>query len=55
MGKVVFGSIFLGGFLRGEIPHAILVISGFVVTLAFFLIGLSWIKKEKKIEKDTDS
>jgi Ca2+/H+ antiporter len=55
LGKVVFGSIFLGGFLRGEIPHTILVISGFVVTLTFFVIGLLWVTKEKKADEDNTS
>ena len=55
LGKVVFGSIFLGGFLRGEIPHSILVITGFIVTLSFFAIGLLWVRKDKKIGEDTNS
>ena len=52
LGKIVFGSIFLGGFLRGEVPHTILVISGFVATVIFFIIGLLWVSKEKKIKQE---
>jgi hypothetical protein len=52
LGKVVFGSIFLGGFLRGEVPHSVLVITGFIVTLSFFIIGLLWVKKDKKNDQE---
>jgi hypothetical protein len=31
IGKLIFGSIFLGGVLRGEIPQFVLLIAGFVV------------------------
>ena len=48
LGKLVFGSIFLGGVLRGEIPHAVLVIGGFAVATIFCIIGLLWVTKEKK-------
>ena len=48
LGKLVFGGIFLGGILRGEIPHAILVIGGFAVATAFCLIGLFLGTREKK-------
>jgi hypothetical protein len=48
LGKLVFGSIFLGGILRGEIPQTILVIGGFAVATIFCIIGLLWIAKEKK-------
>ena len=48
IGKLVFGSIFLGGILRGEIPHAILVIGGITVAAIFCIIGLLLGTKEKK-------
>jgi len=48
LGKLVFGSIFLGGVLRGEIPQTILVIGGFAVATLFCIIGLLRITKEKK-------
>ena len=47
--KLVFGSIFLGGFLRGGIPHTILVIGGFAVAAVFCIIGLLWVSKDKVI------
>ena len=40
LGKLVFGSIFLGGVLRGEIPQNILVIGGFGVATVFCIVGL---------------
>ena len=48
LGKLVFGSICLGSILRGEIPQAILGISGFAVAIALFIVGLHFVKKEKK-------
>jgi len=51
LGKLVFGSIFLGGVLRGEIPQTILVIGGFGVATLFCIIGLFRITIEKKNEE----
>jgi hypothetical protein len=48
LGKLVFGSIFLGGILRGEIPHAILSIGGFAVAITFCLLGLFIGTREEK-------
>jgi len=48
LGKLVFGGIFLGGILRGEIPHAILVIGGFAVATVFCIVGLFLGTREKK-------
>ena len=48
IGKLVFGSIFLGGILRGEIPHTQLVIGGITVAALFCIIGLFMGTKEKK-------
>ena len=50
-GKLVFAGIFLGGVLRGEIPHIVLIAGGFVVAVLFFMIGLWWTTKEKKNEE----
>jgi hypothetical protein len=55
LGKLVFGSIFLGGVLRGEIPQAILLIGGFSVATVFCLVGLWAIGKEKKNGENTNS
>jgi uncharacterized membrane protein YraQ (UPF0718 family) len=48
LGKLVFGAVFLGGILRGEVPQAILVIGGFVVAALCFIIGLLLIKERSK-------
>ena len=48
LGKLVFGSLFLGGILRGEIPHTLLVIGGFSLATVFSIIGLLWVAKDKE-------
>ena len=50
LGKLVFGSMFLGGVLRGEVPQFMLVSGGFIIAVIFCLIGLSWVSKEKKTD-----
>ena len=45
LGKLVFGSMFLGGVLRGEVPPVIMVTGGFFVTIVFCSIGLWWTSK----------
>ena len=52
IGKLVFGSIFLGGVLRGEVPQNILLISGFVGATIFCLVGLI-LAVRKKDNRDT--
>ena len=47
LGKLVFGSIFLGGVLRGEIPQTILLIAGFTGASIFCIVGLLLVVKEK--------
>ena len=47
LGKLVFGSIFLGGVLREEIPQNMLMIIGFIVAIIFCLVGLSLVAKTK--------
>jgi len=48
IGKLVFGSIFLGGVLRGEVPQTILLISGFIGATVFCLIGLILAVRKKE-------
>lgn len=52
LGKLVFGSIFLAGVLRGEIPQVMLVIGGFMVASMFCIIGLICVRKEKINDKE---
>jgi hypothetical protein len=49
VGKLVFGSIFLGGVLRGGVPQTILVIGGLATATTLCIIGLWLVSKEKKI------
>ena len=55
IGKLVFGGIFLGGILRGEIPQALLVLGGIAVALVLFAIGLFMGKKDKKNGENDNS
>ena len=48
LGKLVFGGVIIGGILRGAIPQVILIASGSVVAIIFFIFGLLWTVKEKK-------
>ena len=45
--KLVFGSIFLGGVLRGELPHVMLTIGGLMVAVMLGIIGLNLVKRKK--------
>ena len=47
IGKLIFGSIFLGGVLRGEVPQTILLISGFIGATIFCFVGLVLAVKKK--------
>ena len=52
LGKLVVGGIIIGGILRGAIPQVILIASGSVVAIIFFIFGLLWTAKEKKENKE---
>jgi hypothetical protein len=45
--KLTFGSFILGGILRGELPHYILIITGFIVSVACAILGLLWTSKKQ--------
>jgi hypothetical protein len=47
LGKLVFGSIFLGGIVRGEIPQTILIAAGFSAATLCCIVGLLFVIKEK--------
>jgi len=55
LGKLVFGSMFLGGVLRGEVPPIIMITGGFIVTILFCGVGLWATTKEKKKAENTNS
>jgi hypothetical protein len=48
LGKLLFGSFVLGGVLRGELPHYLVLLSGLVGSGALIVIGLLWSTKEKE-------
>jgi drug/metabolite transporter (DMT)-like permease len=52
VGKLIFGSIFLGGILRGEIPQAILAIGGLVIAIALLAAGILLVTKREKDEEN---
>jgi len=49
LGKLIFGAIFLGGILREEIPHRMLIIGGFLIAIALFFLGLLLLKKDLNV------
>jgi hypothetical protein len=48
LGQVIFGTICLGGVLRGGIPHYIMIIAGFAGAMIFITFGLLLSAKERK-------
>jgi hypothetical protein len=51
--KLTFGSFILGGILRGELPQYILIITGFIVSIACTILGLLWTStKQDLIDKE---
>ena len=48
VGKLIFGSVFLGSILRGEMPRVILATGGFVIAVLLCIVGLLMGTKEKK-------
>jgi uncharacterized membrane protein YraQ (UPF0718 family) len=48
LGKLVFGGVFLGGILKGEVPQTVLIIAGFMVATMCCVTGLLLVAKEKK-------
>jgi hypothetical protein len=55
IGKLVFGSIFLSGVLRGEIPQLLLLVAGFVIAAGCCIVGLFLSIKEKDEEKSKET
>ncbi|GHV81208.1 hypothetical protein AGMMS49944_29990 [Spirochaetia bacterium] len=52
LGQVVFGTLFLGGVLRGEVPQYIMVLSGIVGATVFIVLGLLLSAKEKEDKEE---
>jgi uncharacterized membrane protein YraQ (UPF0718 family) len=52
LGKLAVGGIIIGGIWRGAIPQFILIASGSMVAIIFFIFGLLWTTKERKESKE---
>ena len=52
LGKLVVGGVIIGGIVRGAIPQIILIASGTVVAIVFFVFGLMMTTKENKKSKE---
>jgi uncharacterized membrane protein YraQ (UPF0718 family) len=48
LGQIVFGTLFLGGVLRGEVPQYVMVASGVVGTTILIVLGLLLSAKGKE-------
>jgi len=48
LGQVIFGTLFLGSVLRGELPQYIMMIAGIIGTVSFILCGLLLSAKDQK-------
>jgi hypothetical protein len=46
LGQLIFGALFLGSVLRGEIPHYIMMVVGIMGAGIFILCGLFMSEKE---------
>jgi len=55
VGKLIFGSVFLGSILRGEMPRIILAAGGFVIAVSLCIVGLLMGTKEKKNGENNNS
>jgi predicted Na+-dependent transporter len=48
LGKMVFGSVFLGSVLRREMPYTIMAVIGFVAAIVVCAIGLILAAREDR-------
>jgi hypothetical protein len=52
LGQLVFGTLFLGSVLRGEIPQYMMMVGGIVGAGILIMIGLLMSAKERKSEEE---
>jgi hypothetical protein len=52
LGQVVFGTLFLGSVLRGEIPQYIMMIAGIVGAVTLLTVGIALVSKEPKDKEE---
>jgi putative Mn2+ efflux pump MntP len=48
LGQVVFGTLFLGSVLRGEIPQYMMMVAGIIGAVMLLTIGIVLVSKEPK-------
>jgi len=48
LGQLMFGTLFLGSVLRGEVPQYIMMIAGFLGAVLLIVFGLLLSTKEQK-------
>jgi hypothetical protein len=48
LGKLVFGSVFLGSILRGEMSYTIMAVIGFTSAILLCVVGLSLVARTGK-------
>ena len=46
--KLTFASFILGGILRGELPQFILILTGAIVSVVCFTLGILWTSKKRE-------
>jgi len=55
IGKLIFGSMFLGGVLRGDLPENMIILVGFTGAVFFCIAGLILgAKKKENYEKNLE-
>jgi hypothetical protein len=52
LGQLMFGTLFLGGVLRGEMPKYIMMLAGVAGAILFIMIGLFISAKERKTTEE---
>jgi len=52
LGQIVFGTLFLGGVLRGELPPYLMMTVGIAFTGVLIFIGLLLSAKERKNKEE---
>ena len=52
LGQLMFGTLFLGGVLRGEMPQYIIMTAGFAGAVILIFIGLIVSAKEQKTTEE---
>jgi hypothetical protein len=52
LGQLMFGTLFLGSVLRGELPQYLIMLAGVAGAILFIMIGLFISAKEQKTKEE---